>query len=74
MSKKFWHELSEEQIQQIIKERHPFGWIMENYKQPAWCNHPNAIAAGAFGCEKLMNKPDSISSTSCINCKCFNHK
>ena len=55
---KYFHELSEDEFNQIAK--YNFGktwlWLAENYPQPDWCGYPNAVADGPFmGCGSLMD-------------------
>jgi len=71
MNKQYWHLLSDKEIKDIIKGKHNFSWIMNNYKQPDWCKHANAIAPGAFGCERLMNNKNAINLESCSHCEHF---
>ena len=73
MNKKYWHELSEKEVQKIIKEKHKFSYIIENYKAPDWCNHANPIAPSFFGCEILMNDRTKINIEYCSKCKHFKH-
>ena len=73
MKKKYWHELTDEQVNEIIMAKRKFSWIMNRYKKPDWCNHANPVAPGAFGCEILMNDRAKINPTFCINCRFFKH-
>jgi len=74
MEKKFWNELSDKEVQKIIKEKRNFIYLMNHYKGPEWCAHANPIAPGAFGCEKLMNDKNSINLESCSHCVHFKHQ
>ena len=74
MEKKFWHELTDKEVQEIIKEKRKFSYIMAHYKGPDWCAHANPIAPGAFGCEVLMNNKNSISLERCSHCVHFKHQ
>ncbi|HEC67125.1 MAG TPA: hypothetical protein ENI23_17750 [bacterium] len=68
MTKKFWHELSESEYQAAIKRT--WGWVMKKYKQPDWCNYPDALE-GALGCLTLIAKTrrTKISKDYCKSCE-----
>ena len=36
--KKYWHELSKDERNQLYDKHITVGEIMENYKQPNWCH------------------------------------
>lgn len=49
----YFHELSEEERQAIFDKKIPVGEVVEKYKQPDWCEYPNALQ-GSFGCWSLI--------------------
>jgi hypothetical protein len=55
---KHYHELTEGEFNQIVKDNpgKTWEWLQENYPQPEWCKYPDAVAGGAFmGCMSLMD-------------------
>ena len=73
--KKYFHELEQSEIDTLIAEKKTIGYIHENYKQPDWCNYPNALE-GNMGCWSLMNllkegMRTKISKDFCKNCERF---
>lgn len=73
MENKYWHLLSDKEVEQIIREKHSFSYLIDKYNKPSWCNHANPIAPGAFGCEELMNNRKNITLEYCIKCKHFKY-
>jgi hypothetical protein len=69
-TKKYWHELSEEEFEKIYKE-YTWGKAQEEYLQPDWCNYPEAIHP--FGCWSLINKKlrKEISREFCKTCNYY---
>jgi hypothetical protein len=67
---KYFHELSEEELKSL--ENKTVGYVMDNYKQPDWCNYPRALSWG-LGCWDLcsLDYPSVISKESCKTCDCF---
>lgn len=68
----YWHELPQEKINELIESKVTLAYVMKNYKQPKWCNYPNALE-GLMGCWSLNdNKPDGlrtkISESFCKDC------
>lgn len=68
----YWHELSQEKIDELISKKVTLKYVMDNYKQPDWCNYPNALE-GVMGCWSLTdNRKDGlrtkISKQFCSNC------
>lgn len=73
--KAYWHELSQKRIEKIIKDGITVKECLKQYKQPDWCNYPDALA-GIMGCWSLTsNEKDGlrtkISKEFCKNCDCF---
>jgi hypothetical protein len=77
-NRKYWHEISQEEVYKLIDENRTIGYIMENYKQPDWCNYKDALSFN-FGCWSLCDimkngTRTKISTEFCKNCECFNNK
>lgn len=75
--KPYWHELSEEAVEQLIKDHKTWGDVQNDYQQPAWCCYPNALD-GRMGCWSLIDiEPgglrSNISNDFCKGCDCY-HK
>ena len=54
VSKRYFHELSQEEVDKLIADKKNWGDIMQEYKQPDWCNYPNALE-GTMGCWSLVD-------------------
>jgi hypothetical protein len=54
VSKRYFHELSQEEVDKLITDKKNWGYIMNEYKQPDWCNCPNALE-GTMGCWSLVD-------------------
>ena len=69
--KRYWHELSDTTIRRLITKRTTWGEIMGRYKQPDWCNYPDALE-GIMGCWSLtgINTRKQISKAYCKKCDC----
>jgi hypothetical protein len=72
---KYFHELTQEEINQLIEQGKTWGYILENFKQPNWCNYPEALG-GEFGCWSLIDlrengKRKEISKEFCSKCSSF---
>ena len=48
-NKKFFHELSQKEIDNLIADKKRWSDIMNEYKQPKWCSYPEALN-GKMGC------------------------
>ncbi|MHA2218084.1 MAG: hypothetical protein ACXACY_19285 [Candidatus Hodarchaeales archaeon] len=58
--KPLFHELPQEQVDKLIADKKTIGYIMENFRQPDWCQYHNALE-GKMGCWSLMDlKKDGI--------------
>jgi hypothetical protein len=73
---RYFHELSQEEIDALIAEKKTVGYIMENCKQPDWCDYPEALSM-AFGCWFLcdLSKDGTrtkITKKFCKGCEYFN--
>lgn len=72
MQKKYFHEISDEEVKKLIKEKKTVGYLMKNYDQPKWCGYPNALE-GVMGCWSLtsFDLRKNISIGYCKSCDCF---
>ena len=75
---KFFHEISNEERNKLISEKRSLNYISEYYKQPEWCDYPEALL-GALGCWSLNDLGENgtrvkISEEFCKNCDMFCHK
>lgn len=50
---KYFHELTKEEYDTLIASGISVGEAMEKYKQPDWCEYPDALG-GAMGCWSLV--------------------
>lgn len=50
--KKYWHELSDDEINVLIEQNKTWSFILENYLQPSWCGYNQALN-GRMGCWSL---------------------
>jgi hypothetical protein len=71
---KYWHELTEEEVQAVYDKGTTVGEVLKEYKQPDWCDYPDALA-GRMGCWSLTgsNRKD-ISLEFCSSCDLCNVK
>ena len=72
-NKKYFHQLSDDEIKKLLYKKVSIGYIKENYKQPDWCSM-NSPMDGSFGCWTLMdlyNGRHDISVETCQDCDCF---
>lgn len=72
----YWHELPQEEVKRLVSKKVTIGYILKYYKQPNWCNCPEALS-GAMGCWGLMDSSKNglrlkISEDFCKSCDCFN--
>jgi hypothetical protein len=71
----YFHELPQEEIDKLISEGVTVGYIMDNYKQPDWCNYPEALSM-SMGCWSLCDLSKDglrtkISKDYCKGCDYF---
>lgn len=70
---KYWHELTDEEMQKLFDAKVTYGWTLKNIKQPDWCTYPNALE-GTMGCWSLTDVKDlrkKISHEFCKDCDCY---
>ena len=75
VSRSYFHEISQDEVDKLIADKKSIGYVMENYKQPDWCNYPEALSI-TMGCWSLCDlKKDGlrtkISKEFCKECDCF---
>ena len=75
VTKRYFHELEQTEIDTLIADKKTVGYIMENYKQPDWCNYPEALSM-TMGCWSLCDLSKDglrtkISKDFCKGCDCF---
>ena len=66
MSKIYFHELSDEEKAEA-KSHGTVGEFLEKYKQPDWCQYPEALA-GQMGCWSLILSCSISSPDDCKLC------
>lgn len=70
MEKKYWHEISAEEESEVYSSGITYDELLKKYKQPDWCNYPNALL-GSWGCWSLTGSHRAdISPEFCKNCEC----
>ena len=77
VSRSYFHEISQEEVDQLITDKKSVGYVMEKYKKPDWCNYPEALSM-TMGCWSLCDlKKDGlrtkISKEFCNGCDCFDN-
>ena len=71
--KRYWHELTDNEIEELINRKVTWGEILDTFKQPDWCSYPMALNS-ALGCWSLVdaiNLRHQISHTYCESCDCY---
>lgn len=72
--KKYFHELSKEEISELQKKKVGWGYIRDNFKQPKWCSYPDALDFER-GCWTLTELYHGISKIrcelDCAKCECY---
>lgn len=70
--KKYWHELDQEEIDNVIKSGRTVEEVLKEFKQPDWCGYRDALS-GLKGCWSLMSDKirPKISREFCKTCDCF---
>lgn len=73
---RYWHELPQEEVDQVLNSELTFGEIEGKYKPPIWCNYGPDVLHPLWGCWSLTdNQPNGlrtcISETYCKNCEMF---
>lgn len=69
LKNKYWHKLTDEEIQFLIKKNPKWKWFKKYIKQPDWCDYPDALK-GLMGCWSLVFTKDR-NKKKCSDCDCF---
>jgi len=66
---KYWHEVTDEEYQELMKRKLRWDDIPKHYKQPDWCALEGALLGG-IGCWSLtsIDTRQSISREFCKDC------
>ena len=71
---RYWHEVPPAEREQIIKEsKMTVGEFLERFKQPDWCEYPEALA-GQMGCWSLVLSRNINCIKDCGDCDCIKAK
>lgn len=71
--KQYFHELTDDEIDELYKEHVTLGYIVATFRQPDWCSYHEALY-GQLGCWALMHigyKQERVSETFCRTCERF---
>lgn len=69
---KFWHEETTEGREIFIASNKTVGELMRVYKQPDWCNYPEALS-WQMGCWSLCDSETKVSHDFCKTCEECKH-
>lgn len=77
-NRKYWHEISQDELQKLLDENVTIRYINQHYKQPNWCNYPNGLTF-TLGCYSLCDLSKDglrtkINTDFCNSCHFFNNK
>lgn len=77
MPEKYFHRILQSEIDQLIADEQDWLFVSENYLQPKWCNHRDALD-GPMGCLSLIDTSKNgmrtkISKSYCKTCPMFQH-
>ena len=67
---KYWHRLTNKEIEELIDTKITYGELTEIIKQPTWCQYPKALE-GIMGCWSLVGNRKKISHKFCKDCDCY---
>lgn len=69
--KRFWHRVGQKVVDSINGNK-TWQYVMDNFKQPTWCNYPEALS-GIMGCWTLTSDEgrQKISRKFCKDCECY---
>lgn len=66
---RYWHEVPPAEREQLIKEsKMTVGKLLERFKQPDWCEYPEALA-GQMGCWSLVTSRNVNGIKDCGDCE-----
>ena len=66
---KYFHELTEDEFKEILRQKITWGECAKEYPQPVWCGYPDAVA-GVMGCWSLMDFK-VYGRNFCKHCECY---
>lgn len=69
-SKPYFHSLSEADIKKLEEQKTTWGDVVKNYKQPDWCDYPDALT-GPMGCWSLTMGVQFVCLDYCKSCPLF---
>lgn len=75
---KFFHEIPQSEVEQLLQDKRTWGYVMENYAQPDWCDYALALN-GNMGCWSLTDLTEGgartkISPDFCKRCDYYKPK
>lgn len=65
---KYFHELTEAEFGELIKQKMTWGECAEKYPQPEWCSYPDAV--DPLGCWSLIGH-EVTGRRYCMHCDCY---
>lgn len=72
IDKPYFHELTDEQVNELLASHITWGELVDRFAQPEWCNYHNALM-GEMGCWSLVDMRGlrkEISLDYCKSCDC----
>lgn len=66
---KYFHELTKEEFDELVKQRMIWAECAKKYPQPKWCNYPEAVCA-ILGCWSLTGFKVT-GEDYCKDCDCY---
>ena len=72
MAELYWHRISIKKRKELLAKGITIGEVLEKYKQPSWCNYPEALSGG-FGCWALGSLDIKVNKKYCGSCDCAKH-
>jgi hypothetical protein len=75
IKKPYWHMAADKELEQLITESTSINFIKENYRQPDWCEMPDALDF-TWGCWTLsdLKLRKTICKKFCSSCECYKRK
>lgn len=70
-TKKFYHELTDDEVDALIKERITYGELRERHPEPVWCGYGEEAVAGLMGCWSLVFHRTETNEDYCKNCDLY---
>ena len=63
----FFHRLPQKEQKRILSSDMTIRQVLDTYRQPGWCNYPEALA-GFMGCWSLITPGRIRKRSDCHNC------